>query len=390
MAARALLFQPHVEPRRREAVGALLALGGAYGERIRVLVLGVPRVAFDPLPRHVVPRGGLIELLPQRQVFDFAAFTLPAPCLPGVDPLAHALDQVLRVGDVCDGGAVPLAVQPFEDADRAGERHAVVGGVGRELVEIPPRHTVAGVRLDQRGVAAGVGGRGAIAEATLVSVDQDARQLRAQGWITTGMSVLRRISSACDAVGTLARSRGTWAPANRASHLVLAITRATTSPGRPVSRCVTNGTRSIDSNASASPTTASPASRSAAAWMMCTVLSPVVAKRAASSSARLAVSRPSYATAHCFIGDGVPPHTITLAWAMRMSDATVGPSASSVVTMPRRPTSTASAPRARSASVTSASPSFSTASNAAPTSTARSCARCSMWPSSSPWPGSRT
>src|SRR4029077_11805473 len=114
--------------------------------------------------------------------------------------------------------------------------HAVVRRVGRELVEIPPGHAVAGAGFDQRRVAAGVGGRGAVTEAAFVGVDPHCGQLGHQGWITTGMSVVRRISSACDAVGLLTRSRGTWAPANNASHLVRAMTRATTSPGRPVSR----------------------------------------------------------------------------------------------------------------------------------------------------------
>src|SRR2546426_4267616 len=61
----------------------------------------------------------------------------------------------------------------------------------------------------------------------------------------------------------------------------------------------------------------------------------------ASSRARRLVSRPSNATAHDCIGDGSPPHTITQRSAMRISEATVGPSAPwPLVVTPRRPTST--------------------------------------------------
>src|SRR3989442_1393370 len=49
--------------------------------------------------------------------------------------------------------------------------------------------------------------------------------------MTTGISVCSRISSACETVTSLRRPEPTWAPANRASHLVRSITRATAVPG---------------------------------------------------------------------------------------------------------------------------------------------------------------
>src|SRR6266550_1370265 len=90
-----------------------------------------------------------------------------------------------------------------------------------------------------------------------------------QGWMTTGISVCRRISSAWDTTTALGRP-SLWlmcAPANSASQRIRLITRATTSPGFPDSTCVTNATRCIESVASATPTTWSPASRSSLAWM---------------------------------------------------------------------------------------------------------------------------
>src|SRR5437667_263249 len=57
--AGALLGEPGVEPRRYQAVGALLALRGLGGEGVGVFVLRVPRVALDPSPLDVVRRRGL-------------------------------------------------------------------------------------------------------------------------------------------------------------------------------------------------------------------------------------------------------------------------------------------------------------------------------------------
>src|SRR5258708_33466836 len=91
----------------------------------------MPGVALAPFPGPVVPRRGLIELLPQRQVLDLPAFALPAPCFPGVDPLAHAPDDVRRIGHVRDRRAVPLAGPPTQDGAYAPPRHGVGGSGGR-------------------------------------------------------------------------------------------------------------------------------------------------------------------------------------------------------------------------------------------------------------------
>src|SRR6059058_4964296 len=65
LAAGPLLGQPRVEPRRDQPVGTFLALGGQHREVVRVLVLGVTRVPFDPAPADLMGGGGLDELLPQ-------------------------------------------------------------------------------------------------------------------------------------------------------------------------------------------------------------------------------------------------------------------------------------------------------------------------------------
>src|SRR5712692_4761179 len=103
----------------------------------------------------------------------------------------------------------------------------------------------------------------------------------------------------------------------------------------------------------------------------------MLAKRAARSSARRLVSPPSNATAQECIGEGEPPHTMTHRSAMVISELTVGPSASAAVTLPRRPTRTASTVFASSASTRSGLPSRSTSSTASPVSATRSLARAS-------------
>ena len=134
----------------------------------------------------------------------------------------------------------------------------------------------------------------------------------------------------------------------------------------------------MQSVASATPTTFKPASRSSFACTMWTVLSATVANCIASSSARRLVSRPSKAIAIDRIGEGSPPHTITQRSAILISEATVGPRASPLVVTPRRPTSTASAVFASSASSTSACPESAVISTARPAAITRSRARSSI------------
>src|SRR5690348_7068992 len=98
--------QPGVELRRHQTVRALLTLGGAHGEVVRVLVLRVARVPLDPAPRNVVRSRGLDELLPQLQVLERTAFAFPSSGFPSFHPLAHPLHEVLRVGHVRDPAAL--------------------------------------------------------------------------------------------------------------------------------------------------------------------------------------------------------------------------------------------------------------------------------------------
>src|SRR5213076_1894284 len=128
--AGALLGEPGVEPRRDQAVGALLALRGLGGEGVGVFVLRVPRVALDPSPLDVVRRRGLDQFLPQVLILEHAALAFPATGFPPRHPLAHSFDEVLRVGDVHDAGVLPLAADPFQGGDRSGQGHLVVGRLG--------------------------------------------------------------------------------------------------------------------------------------------------------------------------------------------------------------------------------------------------------------------
>src|SRR6266545_4298349 len=206
LAAGVLLLEPGVEPRRHEAVGALLMLGGARRQEVGVLVLRVVGVAPDPAPFHGVRRGDLIELLPQLEVLDRAALAAPAASLPVLEPLLHALHQVLGVRHVAYARVLPLAPDPLERRDGAGERHLVVRRLRRALVEIPTRHAVPRRRLDERGVAARARLRGIVAEAALIGMHQHGDRIPRpprHGCTITGMSVCRRISSACETVTLL-------------------------------------------------------------------------------------------------------------------------------------------------------------------------------------------
>src|SRR2546425_9084633 len=86
-AARVLLREPGVEAGRNQAVGALLLLGGADREGVRVLVLDVLVVAADPAPFYRMRCGDLLQLLPQLRVLERTRPATPAPGLPVLRPL---------------------------------------------------------------------------------------------------------------------------------------------------------------------------------------------------------------------------------------------------------------------------------------------------------------
>src|SRR6266513_4382851 len=169
-----LLGEPGVEPRRHQAVGAILTLRGAGRERVGVFVLRVPRVALDPAPLDVVRRRGLDQFLPQLLILEHPALALPAACFPPRYPLAHPFDEVLRVGHVHDAGVLPLAADPFQGSNGPGQSHLVVGRLRGGFIEVPPRHAVARGRLDQRRIPAGARFRAVVTQAALIGVDQDA------------------------------------------------------------------------------------------------------------------------------------------------------------------------------------------------------------------------
>src|SRR6059036_3483549 len=171
--AGALLGEPGVEPRRHQPVRAFLTLRRAGGEDVGVFVLGVPRMTLDPSPLDLVRGRGLHQLLPELLILEHSALALPATRFPPCHPLAHPLDEVLRIGNVHDAGVLPLTADPFQGSDRAGEGHLVVGRLRRGFVEVPPRHAVPGRRLDQRRVPTRARFGAVIAQAALIGVDQD-------------------------------------------------------------------------------------------------------------------------------------------------------------------------------------------------------------------------
>src|SRR5256885_9236901 len=75
--AGALVCEPGVEPRRHQAVGAILTLPGAGREGVGVFILRGSRGALDPAPLHLRRPRGLDQVLPQGPILGH-----PAPALP--------------------------------------------------------------------------------------------------------------------------------------------------------------------------------------------------------------------------------------------------------------------------------------------------------------------
>src|SRR5437764_7069895 len=172
LAASTLLGEPRIETRGNQAVGPLLVFRGSHRHEVGVFILDVLVMAAHPAPIDRVCRRDLFELLPQRGILERPRLAAPPSPLPGLGPLIHALHEVLGVGNELDDGVPPLAANPLERRDRAGERHLVVRGLWRAFIEIPACHTVPRRRLDQRGVTAAARFAVVVTETARVSVDE--------------------------------------------------------------------------------------------------------------------------------------------------------------------------------------------------------------------------
>src|SRR5262245_48317170 len=94
-------------------------------ERVGLLIFGVTRVAFEPMPGHLVLGAGLVEALPELDVLDgLFVRGLPAAQLPALHPSADPVPHVFRIGKKIDAGR-PL--QRFKRSNRGHQLHAVVG-----------------------------------------------------------------------------------------------------------------------------------------------------------------------------------------------------------------------------------------------------------------------
>src|SRR5439155_588514 len=137
--------------------------GGAdapSGSRFRKWVLAATP-SLETLMQLLI--GIVVGVLPAR----------PSLCQPRVEAGRHeSVGTLLTLG-----GA---------DRDGAGERHTIVGRVGRAFVQVPARYAVARGGLDQRGVAAGIGRLHAVAEAALVGVHEHADRRRLLGHLRAG------------------------------------------------------------------------------------------------------------------------------------------------------------------------------------------------------------
>src|SRR5690606_11462964 len=105
----------------------------------------------------------------------------------------HAIDDVARVGGELRAEALALGAERDEGLDDRPQGHAVVGGRGVADPEVAARDAAVGVtELDEHAGAAGVRAFLAVAEAGLVGVDGDERQLGGAHVTTSSASVSSR------------------------------------------------------------------------------------------------------------------------------------------------------------------------------------------------------
>src|SRR5690606_33758894 len=167
----ALGLEPRLVARGDEPARVSLRLRRPDREVVRVLVLSVAGVSADPAPVDLVPAGRRDELPREFDVPDLAVLPASAPPDPGMDPLAHPPDQVLRVRGEDDAARCSQRAQPL---DRAPDRHAVVrrGGLADPVIAaFPP--ALAPVFDQARGAPGRVPVGELDAETGLVGIDID-------------------------------------------------------------------------------------------------------------------------------------------------------------------------------------------------------------------------
>src|SRR2546425_9228114 len=128
-----------------------------------------------PPPIDRVRRRALLHLLPQLGILERPRLPPPTPPLPVLGPLVHSLHEILGVRDILHDGLPPLAANPFDRRDGAGERPFVVRRLRRAFIEIPPRHAVACACFDQRRVPPATRLAAVVAETAFVGVDENER-----------------------------------------------------------------------------------------------------------------------------------------------------------------------------------------------------------------------
>lgn len=117
-------------------------------------------MALDPFPFHLVALNGLIQPLPQIDIFDrFFVGGFPTAFLPVMDPTGDALAHVLAVGAERHGAGHG---QRFQRHDRRHHFHAVIGGQTESFAEGFFRLLIAQYRAVATG--AGVAKAGAVGE----------------------------------------------------------------------------------------------------------------------------------------------------------------------------------------------------------------------------------
>src|SRR3979409_2605546 len=106
----------------------------AVRQLVRPLVLRVAGMALHPVPLHVVQGRQLVEPPPQVDILHrLLVGAAPASALPVMHPIRDPLRHIQGIGiELHSAGTL----ERLEGADRRGELHAVIGGVGLAAVEL--------------------------------------------------------------------------------------------------------------------------------------------------------------------------------------------------------------------------------------------------------------
>ena len=163
---------------------------------IGILILRLAVVASNPVPLCLERLDRGYRSLPQCEVLDRSAFSLPPSRHPARNPGSHSFDNVPRVAREYDADGPIHLRELAKGLDHGVKRHPVIGRCGLRYPVVPAHEVPALEHLDDATSSSGVRPFASVSKTRFISVDSDDLRLTHSRLAhSTGTTSMRSISS---------------------------------------------------------------------------------------------------------------------------------------------------------------------------------------------------